>query len=47
MNSTEMIQIRMPKEMKDGVSKLAKESGMTISGYIKHLLLKQLQQETL
>jgi len=37
----------MPKEMKDGVSKLAKESGMTISGYIKHLLLKQLQQETL
>ncbi len=43
MNSTEMIQIRLPKDMKDGISKLAKDSGMTVSGYIKHLLLKQLQ----
>ena len=38
-----MIQIRLPKDMKDGISKLAKDSGMTVSGYIKHLLLKQLQ----
>lgn len=38
-----MIQIRMPLEMKRGVEKLAKDSGMTVSGYIKHLLLKQLQ----
>ena len=43
MNSTEMIQIRLPKNMKEGVSKLAKDNGMTVSGYIKHLLLKQLQ----
>ena len=43
MNSTEMIQIRMPLEMKRGVEKLAKDNGMTVSGYIKHLLLKQLQ----
>lgn len=43
MNSTEFIQIRLPKAMKEGVSKLAKDNGMTVSGYIKHLLLKQLQ----
>ena len=43
MNSTEMIQIRMPLEMKRVVEKLAKDNGMTVSGYIKHLLLKQLQ----
>ena len=42
MNSTEMIQIRMPKDMKDAISKIAKSNGMTLSGYIKHLLLKQL-----
>lgn len=43
MNSTEFIQIRLPKTMKEGVMKLAKDNGMTVSGYIKHLLLKQLQ----